>query len=270
VPDPVASVDFPLHGVWLRAEFGEQPAGTAAAGVNVRALDPFQKRYRGGSRTGIVKSVGDRVNGYHPIQCLDFVVTVHPSATLFAVDQSADGPGVRIADPSTSNFPDGPGATGPGGNAQGGPTGQPGFNRRQPASPFTVRQGGNGVMRQRTRPPVIPPVPPPPSPPPPPPPGSPFSRTFTPFAELHTAEIVGSFRLGPITEPLAGTTDFSDTGGLSVPVDYYGDGFTIQTALSTYGGSAMPTVLQINAMFVAAGWADGGHPDGPYETSTDS
>lgn len=264
-PDESIDLSFPLAGTMLVGEFGEQPAQTTIAGVNVRAQDPFELRVRGGSRRGISRLLPDRVNGSHPVQGLDFVVTTDPSATLFAVDQSVDGPGTRIADPSTSNFPDGPGPTGPGGNPQGGPFGDPGFNRRQPVVPNTVRQGGNGVMRQRTRPPVVPPVVPPPPPPPPPP--STLTRTYTPFEVFHTPEVVGVFALGPVSVPLTPPTDL--TGEL-VAVDYLGDGFNISPLLAVWAGTTLPTLAEINAMFVTEGWADGGHPDGPYESSVDS
>jgi hypothetical protein len=261
--DESIDLSFPVAGTMLVGEFGEQPALTTISGVNVRAQDPFEQRRRGGSRRGTSKLLPDRANGNHPIQCLDFVVTTDPSATLFALDQSVEGPGIRIADPSSSNFPDGPGPTGPGGNAQGGPFGPPGFNRRQPVVPNTVRQGGNGVMRQRTAPPVSPPDVPPP-PPPPSPPGS-LTRTYTPFDSVHNTENVGIFRIGPVAVPHASPVDL--TGDVSA-VDFFGSAWNID--LSAVVTTTLPTLAAINALFVAAGWADGGTPGGPYESSADS
>lgn len=251
---------FPLRGMWLVGEFGGQPAFTTVLGVNVRTRDPLAARDRGGSRTGMFRLADERVNGNRPVQSLDFVVTTHPSATLFAFDQSDEGPGQRIGDPSTSNFPNGPGPTGPGGNRQGGPFGPPNFNRRQPTVPRTIRQGGSGVMPLRRTPPRVPPVSPP-SPPPPSPPGL-LTRTYTPYPEFHAGEIVGTFSIGPVAVPLTPPTDLSVSSGLTTPVDYFGDSWEEGT-LPTWAGTTLPTVAEINAFY-------SGFPQGPYQTSSDS
>lgn len=258
--EPDIGLAFPTAGMWVVAGVEEQPPNSCVSGVNVRILDPLEGRDRGGSWTGMVRAAMSRVNGGHPIQSLGFVVTTDPNATLFAFDQSSSGPGTRISDPSSSNFPDGPGPTGPGGNPQGGPFGPPGFNRRQPVVPRTIRQGGSGVMPTRHTPTASPPVVP--SPPSPPPPAT-LTRTYTPFDSVYNTENVGKFSVGPFTTPLTPPTDLAP-----VAVDFFGAQWNID--LSAWGGTQLPTVAEINAKFLSAGWSDTGTPAGPYRTSTDS
>lgn len=255
LPQPVP-LDFPLRGLDTSTEAGLQRPLTAPLAANVRSQDPLARRVRGGARTGLSRWLNERVNGDNPVQCLGLVVTQSNDADLYAQDQLL-APGTRIADWSSNNFPDGPGAAGPGGGPHA-PTVPPfaaGFNRRR-SDGLTVPDGGTGAMPHRTTAT---------SPPPPPPPPGTLTRTYVPFASVHTPEIVGTFAIGPVSVPLTPPTDLT---GDMVAIDYFGNGFIAD--LSGWTGTGLPTVAELNAKFVAAGWSDGGHPGGPYESSSDA
>ena len=244
-------LDFPLGGLDTAFTISLQRAGTTRVAVNVRGQDFFARRLRGGSRSGLSKWIEARVNGVNPIQCIDIVVTQDYDATLYAFDQSSGGPGVRISDTVTNNFPNGPGVTGPGGNPQGGPTGATNFNRRK-SDTATIPQGGNGIMQPRTTSTT-------------PAPGS-YTRTYTPFAVNLSSEIVGIFSIGPVAVPMTPPTDLE---ALAVAVSGFGFGaqWNIGVNLSTWTGTQLPTVAEINQMFTDNGWSSSPLP---YETSVDS
>lgn len=196
------------------------------------------------------------------------VVVLFDLAGLLTTEDQVSGPGDRIADPSTSNFPDGPGPGGPGSGPGAGPeapTSPPhpaGFNRRLPPEGRNSRDKGSGVQPARRH---GTPVSPPPTT---------LTRTYSPFAEAHTGEMFGSFRLGPVSLPLVPPTDLSNSGAFSTPVDYYGDGyatFGVDGGLAAWAGTTLPTVAELNAICLANGWA-GSPPtnNGPYQTSSDS
>jgi hypothetical protein len=125
VAEPVtAAVEFPLLGVDTAFAPSLQRPRTTPVGTNARSQDPFERRLRGGSRTGLIRWIDERVNGVNEIQCLDVVVTAGEESTLYCADHDG-GPGPRMADPSTNN------------------TG------RVPAGGRTVRVGGSGVMLLR-------------------------------------------------------------------------------------------------------------------------
>lgn len=251
LPQPVP-LDFPLRGLDTSVAAGLQKPLTTPLGTNARSQDPLARRVRGGSRTGLTRYIDARVNGVNPVQDLNFVITQDADATLYAADQTAAGP--RMLDPGTSNFPNGPGATGPGGGPDA-PTVPPfaaGFNRRHSDS-ATVPQGGSGVMQVRTT-----------TSSPPPPPAT-LTRTYTPFADMHSVEVVGVFAIGPKGVPLTPPTDLT---GDTNPVDYYGSAFNV--SFPAWMGTGLPTTAQVNAAFVAAGWSSGTHPSGPYESSADT
>lgn len=193
------------------------------------------------------------------VQDLNFVVRFDGSALLTNYDQIF-GPGTRIADPTSNNFPDGPGPSGPGGgpNAPSAPPLPTGFNDRNPGR--NVREKGSGIQPLRDTGTSF-------SPPPPPPPPATLTRTYTPFAAVHDTEHVGIFKIGPVTVPLTPPTDLEDK---TSAVDFFGSAWNIMTSLNTWGGPGVPTVAEINALFVLAGWVDAGFPAGPYESSVDT
>lgn len=251
---------FPDKGIDTSVPFDRQPADTCVVGVNVRWQDPILHRQRGGSRPGLEKWIDEQPGGATPVQMLGVVVYYDAAALLTQAEQDGllNSPGGLVTDTMSSNFPDGPGPTGPGGNPQGGPTGQPGFNRRTPATPARKRPAkGSGVVPNRG-------VTATPPPPPPPPPGT-LTRTFTPYVSVYNTEHVGKFHIGPVTTPLTPPTDLS---GDTAANDFFGASWNLD--LSAWAGTTLPTLAQINALFVAGGWADAGTPSGPYEIAVDS
>lgn len=261
-PPQNAPLDFPLRGLSTAYTTALQPGLTTPVATNVRSQDFFERRVRGGSRSGLSRYVDARVNGVNPVQCLDVVVTFHFDASLYEFDQSSEGPGSRIADPATNNYPDGPGPsglppgtpTGPGGgpNAPTSPPFVPNFNRRHKDT-ATVPQGGNGIMQIRTTS-VVPPSPPPP-------PGM-VTRTYTPYVVNHDPELFGVFSLGPVTLPLTPPTDLSL---IATPIDYFGNSFNPDGSYTAWGGVDLPTVAQVNAMMTS--WLSS---PAPYESSVDT
>lgn len=193
------------------------------------------------------------------VQDLNFVVRFDGSALLTVYDQ-VFGPGTRIADPSTNNFPDGPGPLGPGGGpeAPSAPPMSPGFNDRNPGR--NVRDKGSGIQPHRG---TGTPFSPPPSPPPP----ATLTRTYTPFVAVHDTEHVGVFAIGPKDIPLTPPTDLE---GQTHAIDFFGSAWNIIELLNVWNGVTLPTVAEINQLFVLAGWVDAGLPAGPYESSADT
>lgn len=194
-----------------------------------------------------------------PVQDLNFVVRFDETALLTVYDQ-VFGPGTRIADPSSNNFPDGPGPLGPGGGpeAPAAPPLPPGFNARNPGR--NVRNKGSGIQPHRGTGTSF-------SPPPPPPPPATLTRTYTPFLGVYNTEHVGKFKIGPVSVPFTPPTDLEGATGA---VDFFGSAWNIMGNLNTWSGTGVPTVAEINAIFVLAGWVDGSFPAGPYETSADT
>lgn len=135
-------LEFPLQGIDTSVEFGTQPPGTTAEGVNVRAQDQIKEQFRGGSRHGLSKLLPDQVNGNAPIQSLSILVSTDPDAinTDYDQDDARSYPSTHpdaiegvdwIEDPSTNN------------NAAG-------HGDRNTPNPRAIPSGGSG------RPPVKP------------------------------------------------------------------------------------------------------------------
>jgi hypothetical protein len=95
----LADVLFPLGGLNLLTEFGEQPPGTTPRAVNVRAVNPVSLRARGGSRMGLKKYITNQLPGV--IQHL--TVIVDPQAAAFGQNFPWDDLDFSIPDP---HFPD--------------------------------------------------------------------------------------------------------------------------------------------------------------------
>lgn len=69
------NVIFPLNGIDTSDEFGAQRPNSTPTAVNVRSLDPFQERARGGSRHGLAKYPNQQIpEGAELIQHLNQIV----------------------------------------------------------------------------------------------------------------------------------------------------------------------------------------------------
>lgn len=60
-PDQITEVEFPLRGLHVGHQFGEQPAQTCAVGVNVRVFEPASFRARGGARPGLSRFIDQQL-----------------------------------------------------------------------------------------------------------------------------------------------------------------------------------------------------------------
>ena len=115
-PTSYADVTFPLAGVDVSDEQGQQPLLTAAHARNVRAAEPLTGRMRGGSRCGHSRAPDDRLphggiaNGTRVIQHLAVLVdpttdfTLDTASVEYEPGQPAENDGV--VDPSTNNLSD--------------------------------------------------------------------------------------------------------------------------------------------------------------------
>lgn len=262
--DESQDLKFPDRGVVVSTAASEQPADSTAVGVNVRISDTLADRMRGGSRPGLVKLLAAQPAGATKTQHLNTVAHFNVDATLAVKEQDGitDAPGGLITDTiTTSNAPDGPTPTVPGGGGPSAPTSPPfpsGFNRRTPAFPPAPQprkrpDKGSGIQTPRSVGPS--------SPPPPPPPGM-STRTYYPYDVNHATELFGVFQLGPVTLPLTPPTDLSL---IAMPIDYFGDSFNPDGSYTAWGGVGLPTVAEINAMMTS--WLSS---PPPYETSVDT
>lgn len=91
-----ADLEFPTKGLDLTKEFETQREGTTPVGTNVRAIETFTDRERGGSRSGLSKLFDDQLDG--TIQHLNMIVD--PTTDAIGWLSSTEG---DITDPSTSN-----------------------------------------------------------------------------------------------------------------------------------------------------------------------
>jgi hypothetical protein len=73
-PETLSEMLFPLNGTDVAHPFDGQPAGTTAAGLNVRAFEMLTQRARGGSRPGLVRYINSTVSGFNKIQHLTYIV----------------------------------------------------------------------------------------------------------------------------------------------------------------------------------------------------
>lgn len=94
---------FPSRGLDVSCEYGRQPAGTAPAGVNVRAFDAGADRQRGGSRSGLSRLIDETVSGAFEIQDLVIIVTTDPVNLTAAVTPPIPFLGFYLLDPSTGS-----------------------------------------------------------------------------------------------------------------------------------------------------------------------
>lgn len=129
---------FPAFGVNVVGEIHAQPRGTTPTGINVRFLEALAERFRGGSRPGMSKLIGEQVNGNNPVQHLAILVSTNEGAinTDYPSDDSRSWSQTNpdddtITDPSTNNNSAGLGDRNP--------------NR-------TIRQGGSGRQSVRGSP----------------------------------------------------------------------------------------------------------------------
>lgn len=247
MPGESQELEFPLYGLDVSTAASEAPPLTAAVAVNVRRQDVFRDRERGGSRSGLTPWINDRPGGLNtPNQHLATVVHYSFEALLTQAEQDGEtqAPGGLVVDTMSSNF-----------------------NARTPASPPAPYpryrpDKGSGVQPNRSVGPRVNPVPPPP----PPPPG-PVTRTYFPFAGLEGGEALPRFSVGPFILPLTPPTDLSPTiivaGADPCGADMLND-------LASWSGTDLPSVAEVNALVLSHGCTYGGHPGGPYETSTDA
>lgn len=96
------SVDFPLSGIDVSGEVGQQRPGTTPVGVNVRATDPILERNRGGSRHGLTKFPLPQVPaGAQVIQYVGQLVILDASHLIAAFEEYQPS---FIPDASTNNL----------------------------------------------------------------------------------------------------------------------------------------------------------------------
>ena len=100
--EALVDLQFPLQGVDISGEFGQQRQGTTPVGSNVRAMDPSTFRLRGASRPGLSKYLPVRVGGLTSvIQHLAVIVDPTVDALLDDFDSEDDD---ATEDPSTNNL----------------------------------------------------------------------------------------------------------------------------------------------------------------------
>ncbi len=126
---------FPFAGINITTEFQEQPPETTPVGENVRGLDTFDLRMRGGSRPGLIKYIPQQLpSGANVIQHL--AVIVDPQAEAYRQE-------FLVPDPDWVEDPLNPGTfVPPGGWGNPGP----GAPEEEPASSiaFVQKKGQNG------------------------------------------------------------------------------------------------------------------------------
>ena len=75
--------DFPFQGINENRSFRDQPKSTTPDALNVRPYDPYDKRLRGGQRSGLSKYFADAINGSNSIQAIrQIVLALDPSAVV--------------------------------------------------------------------------------------------------------------------------------------------------------------------------------------------
>lgn len=92
--EKLEDLTFPMLGVDVSTEIERQRAGTTPVGTNVRGLDPFQRRARGGSRPGLSRYIDEALPSY--IQHLNLIVDPTTAALISDEDEG------DLDDPSTS------------------------------------------------------------------------------------------------------------------------------------------------------------------------
>lgn len=71
MPQPtLIPLAWPLKGLVENTSYQEQPEGTTTDALNVRCFDSFERRNRGGQRTGIDKFIESQVNGSNDLQLI--------------------------------------------------------------------------------------------------------------------------------------------------------------------------------------------------------
>lgn len=102
MPEPTPlSVEFPLRGIAVDCELGQQPPGTTPDATNVRGRDSILHRMRGGSRPGIEKYPTQQLpSGSHVVQFLGQLVVLDPDYLLSTFEDFQPD---FVTDPSTNN-----------------------------------------------------------------------------------------------------------------------------------------------------------------------
>lgn len=95
--------EFPVFGLDLSGQIGEQRPLTTRTGKNVRTYEVLTMRARGGSRAGLSQFVPEQVSGEHRIDHLNMITDPTVAALIPQSDLSADNPDA-VPDPSTNNF----------------------------------------------------------------------------------------------------------------------------------------------------------------------
>lgn len=144
--EALTEMPFPIKGLDVAHEYGQQPELTTPVGHNVRVLCSLATRLRGGSRPGLSRYIDARVNGANVIQHLNIVVD--PSVEALNGDDTTGDDGTSggdsnptgtdpndwIDDPSTNNR-----------------RGRRTNVLRRNQGPRRVRRGGSGRQPNRSR-----------------------------------------------------------------------------------------------------------------------
>lgn len=100
-------LSFPLRGIDLQWEFGDQPGLTTRLGKNVRAYEPSSDRARGGSRSGLVRYLPQVPAGANLIQHLEMIVDPQAPFTGLSFDADTDTPIFDTSDGGRAVLDDG-------------------------------------------------------------------------------------------------------------------------------------------------------------------
>jgi len=93
-PRNIFDIPWPMQGLVENAAYVANPEGSTLECLNVRPFDQFERRLRGGQRTGIKKSVDDAVSAGTFIQRID-------TATEAVAVVEGAGASDKLSDPST-------------------------------------------------------------------------------------------------------------------------------------------------------------------------